>query len=156
MSDPSRPDGGGAEAESSRPGHGWPGWLLCGALALLGALLALLALAQELVPPPLRPEAMLEVEEESARAVLLLGGLCLVALAWGVLRFRRWAWWGTVAVCLLLAWPALDSLLALLRGGAPPPGFLFQLAVVAALPYLWARRRDFGIGTTRRTIPRGP
>lgn len=135
--------------------HGWAGWLLCGALVLLGGFLVVLALADDLVPPGLRPEAMVAAEEQAARSVLLLGGLCLVALAWGVLRFRRWAWWGTVAVGLLLVWPALSGLLAPLEGGTLRIRFL-HLAVVACLPYLWARRRDFGIGASPRRIPRGP
>lgn len=134
--------------------HEWPGWVLSAALALLGLFLAALALAGERIPAALRPEAVAELDDRG-RGVLLMAGVSLGAIAWGVLLFRRWAWWGGVGVGLLLAWPALAGLLAPLAGGTLRIRLL-ELAIVACLPYLWARRRDFGFGATRVGRPRGP
>lgn len=134
--------------------HGWPAWVLSAALVLLGLFLAALALAGDQLPAGLRPGTLAELDD-TGRGTLVIGAVCLGAIAWGVLLFRRWAWWGAVAVGLLLAWPAVGGLLAPLAGGTLRVR-LIELAVVACLPYLWARRRDFGLGTTRVGRARGP
>lgn len=147
-----------AERAGSRSpgGHGWPGWVLVAALAAFGAVLMALGLAEAAVPAAIRPATELDPADPTGRGLLILIGLCLLALAWGVLRFRRWAWWGAVAAGLLMAWPAIDGLLVQpLTGGAPELP-VFQLIVALSLPYLWVRRRDFEIGTTRGAVSRGP
>lgn len=145
--------GRGAASVSPRE-HAWPGWLLAAVLALLGAFLVTLALAPDLLPVFLRPTAS-PADEPRTQGLLALAGAGLLGVAWGVLSFRRWAWWGAVAVGLLLAWPALSGLLGPLAGGS----FRFrplELVVAGCLPYLWARRRSFGIGPTPPDPAREP
>lgn len=137
-------------------GHGWPGWALVAALAAFGAVLMALGLAEAAVPAAIRPATELDPADPTGRGLLILIGLCLLALAWGVLRFRRWAWWGAVAAGLLMAWPAIDGLLVQPLSGGAPELPVFQLIVALSLPYLWVRRRDFEIGTTRGAVSRGP
>lgn len=147
-----------AEGSSSGAagGHGWPGWVLVAALGSLGAVLVALGVAESAVPQAIRPATELDPTDSTGRSVLVLIGLCLVGLAWGVVRFRRWAWWGAVAAGLLMVWPTVDGLLVAPLSGGTPRFPLFELILALALPYLWVRRRDFEIGTTRHGVPRGP
>ena len=70
-------------------------------------------------------------------------GVALLAIGFGFLHFRRWAWWGGLAWA---AWSAMEVVRGLDPGalitGIPLP----QLLAACALPYLWARRHDFGVG----------
>ncbi len=79
-------------------------------------------------------------------------GVSLLAIAFGFLRFRRWAWWGALAWAV---WSAVEVVRALdpaaLVSGIPFP----QLLAALALPYLWARRKDFGVPRRRDRGPRG-
>lgn len=120
----------------------------------MGLALTLLAAFWEGLPPAFRllVPALGELPGRWATGGI---GLLLLPLAWGVLRFRHWAWWGVTLLGLLLAWPALSGLLDFIRGRSI--GFpLFELAVLACLPYLWARRADFGVGRARPGRVRGP
>ena len=90
---------------------------------------------------------------QTGMAALASSILLLVALTWGVLEARRWAWWGTVvglaglvaaAVVTLLQLP-FSELYAAMRfaptemeilGGMPEAVQQSHLAVVAVLPLL--------------------
>lgn len=97
---------------------GWvPGWLPAGPGAGIGLRIALGAL-----------------------------GVALVAIGFGFLRHRAWAWWGGLAWA---GWSAVEVLRAL-DPGAVSAIPLPQLLAVAAIPYLWSRRRDFGVVRERR------
>lgn len=149
---------GGArrQAKSGSPGdHGWPGWVLVAALGSFGAMLVALGAAEAIVPPALRPVTGADPSDPAGRGLLVLAGLCLVAVGWGVVHFRRWAWWGAVAAGLLVAWPAVDGLFVQPLSGGTPRIPVFELAVALCLPYLWVRRREFGIGVATRAS-RGP
>lgn len=83
---------------------------------------------------------------------LAVGGLGVGLLAVGVgfLRFRRWAWWGGLAWA---GWSVVEVVRSLdpVVGAIPLPQFL----AACAIPYLWMRRRDFGVGgrASRRASP---
>lgn len=77
-------------------------------------------------------------------------GIALVAIAFGLLRFRRWAWWGGLGWALWSGFEVARSLDPGLVVGIPLPQFL----AMCAIPYLWIRRRDFGVGD-RRSAMRG-
>lgn len=77
-------------------------------------------------------------------------GVALLAIAFGFLQFRRWAWWGGL---VWAAWSVVEVVRALdpeTVAGIPLPQFL----AVCAIPYLWIRRRDFGVGgrDSRRAV----
>lgn len=79
-------------------------------------------------------------------------GVALLAIAFGFFRFRRWAWWGGLAWAV---WSAVEVVRALdpeTVAGISLPQFL----AACAIPYLWVRRRDFGVGDRRsRRATRG-
>lgn len=77
-------------------------------------------------------------------------GIALVAIAFGFLRFRRWAWWGGLGWALWSGFEVVRSLDPGAVAAIPLPQFL----AVCAIPYLWMRRRDFGVGD-RRSAMRG-
>lgn len=73
-------------------------------------------------------------------------GVALVVIAFGLLRFRRWAWWGGLVWAVWSAVEVARSLGPAVVAGIPLPQFL----AVCAIPYLWVRRRDFGVGSGPR------
>lgn len=68
-------------------------------------------------------------------------GIGLLATGLGFLRFRRWAWWGGLTWA---GWSVVEVARSLdpVVGAIPLPQFL----AACAIPYLWIRRRDFGVG----------
>ncbi|MDX1577073.1 MAG: hypothetical protein R3266_01255 [Gemmatimonadota bacterium] len=132
--------------------HG-PGGALLGLLTLVlpGALALTVALFRDVLPPGWLgyPPWMSEI---GARILALALGMALLAIGVGYFRFRRHAWWG------YLAWAAIALVQVVFAWDSRPGQIViagYPLLVVLGWPYLWLRRREFGIGRHAEAEPAG-
>ncbi len=113
-------------------------------LVVPGVLAAFFAVFHDLLPGAWG--AVRADDSSVATAVLWQagGGVGLVVLAWGLFSFWRWAWvaylgWAAVTIYGLSQTMFAGEAVITLEG--------FSILVPLGLPYLWLKRRDFGIGT---------
>ena len=113
-------------------------------LVIPGALILVLVLLNKILPPPfssINIEGMSVAEamaRESTRAAWLL------VLGWGLLSFSRWSWYAYVA---WTAWTLFGLSQTMLAGEAVITLQEYSILVPLGLPYLWFKRRRFGVGS---------
>ncbi len=135
-------------SQPTRTGHGVLGSLLGivtlmapGALAVLvGAFRAGLPLSWLQYP--------VWMSEIGARALVLAVGVALLVVGKGYFSFRRIGWLGYMAWAL---WSAFIVVTTFRSGSAGLEIAWFPLLVIAGIPYVWMRRRDFDVGS-RSTV----
>ena len=136
--------------EPPRPAHAWPGKLLV-ALAALGGLAAVGVAAWSLFEPPPGTVRMFGLraggwmlEAWLPRVAMTAFGAVLLAVGWGVVGWRRWAWWASLGLAALFGLGFLAQLLAPLWHGAPASVLdVYALLYVVCVPYLVRHRRFF-------------
>jgi hypothetical protein len=133
-----------------RPGHAWPGKLLVALLAL-GGLGAFLAAGWSVFGPSpgtvrmfgLRAGGWVLSDLLPRLLMIVFGGL-LLATGWGVVTWRRWAWWAALGLITLFGLGFLAQLLAPLWNGAPASVLdFYALLYIVCAPYLVRNRRFF-------------
>ncbi len=145
-----RPPTAPQREEHRGPTHAWPGKLLVAVMAL-GGLGALLAAVWSLFGPPPGTVRMFGLRGRGwmltafiPRLAMAAFGTALLVSSWGLVAWRRWAWWSSVGFAALFGLGFLAQLLAPMWGGAPASALdLYALLYVVCLPYLIRNRRFF-------------
>jgi len=112
-------------------------------IVIPGTLYATVALFHDIFPAPFGLVRIGDLSEAVVTARALTMGVLLLALGWGLLSFSRWAWYGYLAWMGVTVYGLSQTLFA---GEAWITFEGLSILMPLALPYLWRRRRDFGVG----------
>lgn len=112
-----------------------------------GVFAVTVALFHNVLPPPFGPPRLAGLSEAVETLRLLMIGVGRLVLGWGLLSFSRWAWYAYVAWTAVTIYGLSQTMFA---GEAVITLERYSIFVPLGLPYLWLKRRHFGIGARSR------